>query len=83
MSESLKGTLAVLLAAILWGTTGTVASFAPEFSPFTIGALAMGGGGLLQAWWQSALSGKNGGFLGRSKAFGLLSLWLRLGSYSQ
>lgn len=43
------GFFAVLLAAFLWGTTGTVASFAPNLSPLTIGAAAMGGGGLLQA----------------------------------
>lgn len=42
------GRFAVLLAAILWGTTGTVASFAPQLSPLAIGAFAMGIGGLLQ-----------------------------------
>lgn len=45
----LSGTLAVLAAAILWGTTGTAATFAPQVSPLAIGALAMGIGGLLQA----------------------------------
>lgn len=54
MSQSISavpnyGFIAVLLAAFLWGTTGTVASFAPHLSPLTIGAAAMGGGGLLQA----------------------------------
>ncbi|ABM03898.1 hypothetical transmembrane protein DUF6 [Psychromonas ingrahamii 37] len=44
-----NGRFAVLLAAILWGTTGTVASFAPQLSPLAIGAFAMGIGGLLQA----------------------------------
>lgn len=44
------GLLAVLLAATLWGTTGTAASFAPEVSAMAIGAVAMGGGGLLQAF---------------------------------
>ena len=39
----------VLAAAVLWGTTGTVASFAPEVGPLAIGAAAMGIGGLLQA----------------------------------
>lgn len=43
------GFIAILLAAFLWGTTGTVASFAPNLSPLAIGAAAMGGGGLLQA----------------------------------
>lgn len=51
MNESFKGQMAVFIAALLWGTTGTVAHFAPEPSAFTIGAVAMGGGGLLQAWW--------------------------------
>jgi DME family drug/metabolite transporter len=41
--------LAVFLAATLWGTTGTAATFAPVVSPIAIGAGAMGIGGLLQA----------------------------------
>ena len=44
------GFIAVLFAAFLWGTTGTVASFAPNLSPLAVGAAAMGGGGLLQAF---------------------------------
>ncbi|WP_392563676.1 EamA family transporter [Orbus wheelerorum] len=47
--DSAYGFIAVLMAAFLWGTTGTAASFAPDLSPLTIGAVAMGGGGLLQA----------------------------------
>lgn len=43
------GILAVVAAAILWGTTGTAATFAPDVSPIAIGAAAMGIGGLLQA----------------------------------
>ena len=43
------GFIAVLFAAFLWGTTGTVASFAPNLSPLAVGAATMGGGGLLQA----------------------------------
>lgn len=43
------GFIAVLIASILWGTTGTAASYAPNLSPLAIGAIAMGGGGLLQA----------------------------------
>lgn len=43
------GTFSVLLAALLWGTTGTAAAFAPQLSPLAIGAFAMGFGGLLQA----------------------------------
>ncbi|WP_405851094.1 DMT family transporter [Streptomyces sp. NBC_01369] len=43
------GALAVLLASVLWGTTGTAATFAPQVGPLAIGAAAMGLGGLLQA----------------------------------
>jgi DME family drug/metabolite transporter len=40
--------LAVVLAALLWGTTGTAASFLPaSVSPQAIGAATMGVGGLL------------------------------------
>lgn len=42
------GCLTVLMAAILWGTTGTVATFSPSMSPLLIGSVAMGVGGLLQ-----------------------------------
>lgn len=44
-----SGAAAVLLAAVLWGTTGTAAAFAPNVSGLAIGAAAMGIGGLLQA----------------------------------
>lgn len=43
------GAAFVLAASVLWGTTGTAATFAPEVSPLAIGAAAMGFGGLLQA----------------------------------
>lgn len=43
------GTSAVLAASVLWGTTGTAATAAPEVGPLAIGAAAMGVGGLLQA----------------------------------
>lgn len=43
------GAAAILLASVLWGTTGTAASFAPEVGSLAIGAAAMGFGGLLQA----------------------------------
>ncbi|MGA9609212.1 MAG: EamA family transporter [Rouxiella badensis] len=43
------GITAVLIAAILWGTTGTAATFAPQVSSVAIGSVAMGVGGLLQA----------------------------------
>jgi DME family drug/metabolite transporter len=39
----------VLAASVLWGTTGTAATFAPDVGPLAIGAAAMGLGGLLQA----------------------------------
>ncbi|MFB0840398.1 DMT family transporter [Arthrobacter sp. E44] len=45
----LWGALAVVAASVLWGTTGTAATFAPGVSPLAIGAAAMGLGGLLQA----------------------------------
>jgi drug/metabolite transporter, DME family len=45
----LWGALSVVAASILWGTTGTAATFAPAVSPLAIGAVAMGVGGLLQA----------------------------------
>jgi len=44
----LTGMASVFIAAILWGTTGTAATFAPELSPLAVGAVAMGIGGLLQ-----------------------------------
>ncbi|MFF3851128.1 DMT family transporter [Streptomyces sp. NPDC002328] len=39
----------MLVASVLWGTTGTAATFAPGVGPLAIGAVAMGLGGLLQA----------------------------------
>lgn len=42
------GVFCVLAASVLWGTTGTAATFAPQVSPLAIGAAAMGIGGLLQ-----------------------------------
>lgn len=45
--ERFKGTLAIILASLLWGTTGTAASYAPDISPLAIGAFAMGIGGVL------------------------------------
>ncbi|NRD74411.1 EamA family transporter [Shewanella sp. VB17] len=49
-SSQKMGSFAILMAAFLWGTTGTVATFAPNLNPLAIGAAAMGGGGLLQAF---------------------------------
>lgn len=43
-----SGVLALVLASLLWGTTGTSASFLPEdVSPLAVGASTMGVGGLL------------------------------------
>ncbi|WP_282603784.1 EamA family transporter [Paracoccus sp. PARArs4] len=49
MSAHSAGVIFCLVAATLWGTTGTVASLAPEVPAIAIGAAAMGVGGLLQA----------------------------------
>ncbi|MFA0146932.1 DMT family transporter [Vibrio lentus] len=49
VNEFQTGTLAILFASILWGTTGTAASFAPDLSPLAIGAFSMGVGVLMQA----------------------------------
>ncbi|WP_454048874.1 DMT family transporter [Cellulomonas sp. Marseille-Q8402] len=49
MPGATLGAVAVLAAAVLWGTTGTTAALAPEVGPLAIGAAAMGLGGLLQA----------------------------------
>ena len=52
--ETSIGMAAVLFAAVVWGTTGTAATFAPDVSSAAIGAAAMGLGGLMQA----ALAGR-------------------------
>ncbi len=44
------GVLALVLASVLWGTTGTSATFLPDdVSPLAVGASTMGVGGLLLA----------------------------------
>jgi len=43
------GVLAITITAVLWGTTGTAATFAPDAGPLAIGAAALGLGGLAQA----------------------------------
>jgi len=52
------GALAILFSSVLWGTTGTAATFAPEVSATAIGAAAMGGGGILQGLiaWRSIMA---------------------------
>lgn len=47
--EDLAGIVAVLVTAVLWGTTGTAATFAPGVGPLAMGAAALGIGGILQA----------------------------------
>lgn len=49
MSAETYGVSAILFASLLWGTTGTAASFAPAVSPLAIGSFAMGAGGLMLA----------------------------------
>jgi drug/metabolite transporter, DME family len=44
-----SGSVCVLAAAVLWGTTGTAAALAPGVGSLAVGAAAMGVGGLLQA----------------------------------
>lgn len=55
---------------MLWGTTGTAATFAPDAGPLAIGSAALGVGGLLQAavairplWRQRSLLAKHGWLL--------------------
>jgi len=45
----LTGIAVISAASLLWGTTGTAATFAPTVGPLAIGAAALGIGGLLQA----------------------------------
>lgn len=62
----LWGALCVAAASVLWGTTGTAATFAPSVSPLAVGAVAMGIGGLLQALYAvGAIAGQWPGLLDR------------------
>lgn len=47
--EYMWGVAAILFASVVWGTTGTAATFAPDVSAAAIGAAAMGVGGIAQA----------------------------------
>ena len=47
-NEVVLGSIGVLVASFLWGTTGTAATFAPDVSPIAIGSAAMGIGGIMQ-----------------------------------
>lgn len=48
-SGRVAGLAAITVTSLLWGTTGTAATFAPDVGPLAIGAAALGIGGLLQA----------------------------------
>lgn len=41
---------AIVVTSILWGTTGTAASFAPDVPSFAIAAASLGIGGILHAF---------------------------------
>ncbi|TPH13408.1 DMT family transporter [Litorilituus lipolyticus] len=45
--ENYKGVIAIIIASILWGTTGTAANYSPNVSSLAIGAFSMGIGGIL------------------------------------
>lgn len=64
ISDTGKGSLFIIAAAVLWGTTGTAQGLAPEtVTPFTVGAmrLVVGGAGLLAlALYNGTLIGKGG-----------------------
>ncbi|WIB16025.1 EamA family transporter [Curtobacterium sp. MCPF17_050] len=49
MNTRAVGIGAIVIAALLWGTTGTAATYAPDVGPLAIGAVSLGLGGLLQA----------------------------------
>ncbi|GAA3708011.1 EamA family transporter [Zhihengliuella alba] len=49
MSQGARsGVMLLVVTSVLWGTTGTAASFAQGVSPLAIGAVSLGVGGLLQ-----------------------------------
>ena len=60
MSRRSSGILAVAVTSVLWGTTGTAATFAPAASPLAIGSAALGIGGLLQlaVAWRAVTDGR-------------------------
>lgn len=68
------GTIAILVASVLWGTTGTAAAFAPTLGPLAIGAVAMGGGGLLQALVASRAIRENRQFIRENLSILLLGI---------
>lgn len=46
LHEGIKGLLAIVIASLLWGTTGVTASYTTDLSPLAIGAFTMGVGGV-------------------------------------
>lgn len=59
--------LSILLAAFLWGTSGTVASFSKGLSPIAIGTISLGFGGLIHAFISIPLIKKNNHLLKQYK----------------
>lgn len=51
--------LSILLAAFLWGTSGTIASFSQGLSPIAIGTISLGFGGLIHAFISISIIKKN------------------------
>ena len=49
INNNLKGILAIVVASLLWGTTGTAASFSDSINALGIGAFSTGVGGFLLA----------------------------------
>ncbi|WP_419535299.1 DMT family transporter [Endozoicomonas sp.] len=49
INTSSQSSIAVLLSALLWGTTGAAASFISDVNPMAVGAFSMGIGGILLA----------------------------------
>ncbi|RNE62608.1 DMT family transporter [Cryobacterium tepidiphilum] len=68
MSRAGGGIAAILVASVLWGTTGTAATFAPHASPLAIGAAAMGIGGILQSAIAIPSIRRSRGLLQRNRA---------------
>lgn len=73
-NSSYGGTIAILVASVLWGTTGTAAAFAPTLGPLAIGAVAMGGGGLLQALVASKAIRENRQFIRKNLSILLVGI---------
>lgn len=46
LHEGVKGLLAIIIASLLWGTTGVTASYTTDLSPLAIGGFTMGVGAI-------------------------------------